>query len=193
MTARVVGFVLALVVALVLVEREAEACSCGESPGVAATLDGKGAVFVGVLVAESEIERDPTRRDAPTLDFDPTRYIASYFEVVRVFEGDFAPGDRVRVLTEGAGSSCAMHGYGTLGGSWLIFASGEGTHLHDRFCSGSRHVSHARRDLRELERLVPSTEPPALRGGCALARAGEGERVSTMFVLALVLVRRRRR
>jgi MYXO-CTERM domain-containing protein len=192
---------LALASVVVTTPRLARACICGDRPSVTEAVVGAEAVFVGELVAESELEWSRDAYDRAQLDYDPSESVASYFVVTRVFVGDLRVGERVRVLNAVDTSSCDRGGYGELGRSWLLLVWGSsGKYEGGNRCSVDRVREPNALLLRKVERAVTEwnasegAPPRVRRHGCQAAREDASHGAwSLALLLGLVAARRRRR
>ena len=189
---------LALASVVVTTPRLARACSCGDRPSVTEAVVGAEAVFVGELVAESELEWLPDASDRSRLDYEPSESVASYFVVTRVFVGDLRVGERVRVLNA-VDTSCDRGGYGELGRSWLLLVWGRsGKYEGGNRCSVDRVREPNALLLRKVERAVTERNasegaPPRVRRhGCQAAREDASHGAwSLALLIGLVAARRR--
>ena len=106
----------ALLVALTCLARDAGACICTESAGLAADFGEASAVFAGEIVALELVEK--TVEDTVVQDMVAT------FRVVRRWKGP--SGDRIRVKTCGTQASlCTCGAAFALGKRFVVFASGK--------------------------------------------------------------------
>ena len=145
--------ILPLIILLVLVipisTSPASACSCIPPAPAIESLERAAAVFSGKVI-QTEETHPPDATVLPVVEVT--------FQVSQVWKG--SSDETLMITTLLAGATCGLGGFFQAGEEYVVYASGLDDRLTASLCSRTTHLSNAREDVAELNKLAD--RPPDL-------------------------------